>query len=113
MSQPPDFRHIRTHSVRGKNFHVVWKRPPGRPPKSTGKDYWAGQCESPRDKGRELWLTPEQDGLDMVGTVVHEVAHGAFWDLSEEAIEEYEASVIRLLRRMGARVTFEPRMREQ
>lgn len=103
----PDFCKLLTHSIRGKLYRLVWRKPPGKHP-DPEKEF-KGQCEWPGDKGRELWIWPRQDGLDMVGTVAHEVAHGAFWDLAEEAIEEFERDYVRLLRRMGAEVTFNPK----
>lgn len=99
----PDFSHIKTHKIRGKLYRLLWKKPhgnlePGRP--------FVGSCESPHDTGRELRISPKQDPKDMLGTVVHEVAHGAFWDLDEPAIEAFERDLMRLLSRMKIKVSF-------
>jgi hypothetical protein len=99
-----DFSKLKTHTLRNKLYRLIWRRPPGKCP-DTDKHY-VGQCESPKDKGRELWLEPKQDAEDLLWTTVHESAHGCFWDLTEEAIEEFERDTRRLCRRMGLRISF-------
>ncbi len=99
-----DFSHLKTHTVRKKLFRLIWKKPPGKHP-DPDKEY-VGQCESPTDKGRELWLDPKQDAEELLWTIVHECAHGSFWDMTEESIEEFECDTQRLCRRAGLRITF-------
>lgn len=100
----PDFSHIKTHTIRGKSYRLRWRKPPGKPLDPETEN--VGQCDSPCDAGRELWLWPKQDAKDILGTVIHEVAHGAFFDLEECAIEAFERDVIRLLTRMKIKVSF-------
>lgn len=99
-----DFSHILSHTIRGKVFRLIWRKPPGKHPDPNQE--FKGQCDSPHDKGRELWLWPKQDAKDMLGTVIHECAHGAFWDLDEAAVEAFERDTMRLLTRMGIEVAF-------
>lgn len=84
----------------------MWRKPPGRHPDPT-KTYVA-QCDTPRGRGKSfLWIWPRQDPEDMLFTVLHEISHGAFWDLEEKAIEEYERDCRKFLKRMKMKVSFE------
>ena len=99
-----NFEEIRTHTIRGKQYHLVWRKPPGRHP---DPDYeWKGECDSPDWKGRRLWIYPKQEPMELLATVIHEMAHGAFWDLDEDAVEAFERDTMRLLKRMGIEVKF-------
>lgn len=98
-----DFSRIRTCSLRGKIFRCIWKKPP-----ETHADpalEYVGQCDSPKDKGRELWLDPEQEADDLFWTMFHETTHGCFWDLDEDSIIEFERDVRRFAKRMGFVIT--------
>lgn len=98
------FAHLKTCKIRDKVYHVAWRKPPGRNPDPT--EEYVGQCDPP-GKRKTVWLWPRQDPEDMVGTVIHEFCHSAFWDLEEGAIEEFERDVMRFLKRMKMKVSFE------
>lgn len=101
-----NFDHIRTCLVRGKRFKVKWRMPPSGGKNCKGK-VSLGQCDSPNDRGKTLYLSPQDwDPQLLLGTVIHEVLHGACFDLDESAVSEYEHSLMRLLRRMGMEVRF-------
>lgn len=102
MSSP--FDHIKHHTIRGKRWKVSWRKPRERCPDKTS--HYVGMCESPHSKGRTLTIWPKQEGVELLGCIAHELAHGAFWDLDEDAVDTFEKSFVLLLRRMGAKVTF-------
>lgn len=100
----PDFSYIKTHVLRGKVFIMKWTRPPGKPRNKNGD---VGHCDHPDTVGKRIHVWPDPwDNLETVGTAAHELAHGAWPDLSEDAVMEYEESFIRLLKRMGCEVIF-------
>lgn len=100
-----DFSRLKTCSLRGKIFRLIWKKPPEKHPDPTQE--YLGQCDSPRDKGRELWLDPKQEAEDLFWTMFHETTHGCFFDLEEAAIEEFERDVRRFAKRMGFCITID------
>lgn len=105
--KPPDFSRILTHKIRGKLYRLVWRKPPNTCPDPDKHD--VGKCDNPRSAGRELWLWPKQEAKEMLSTVIHECAHGAFFDMDEPAIDEFERDTMRLLTRMGIEVSFKPK----
>lgn len=103
-----DFTKILTCKIRKKVFRLIWKRPPKK--RTDPKDIlWDGQCDHPKDKNKELWLWPNPDHKEMLGTVIHECTHGAFPDLEETSVQEHEQAIMRLLTRMGIEVRFNPK----
>lgn len=90
---------IKTHTFRNKRFRMVWRG---------GKTYH-GKCDDPKDSGRCISVGINSDNLVTVGTVIHESIHAAFFDLDEAAVEAAERDIMRLFRRMGMKVTFDPR----
>lgn len=106
-----NFDHIKTCLVRGKRFKVKWRRPPAAGKRDKGKTN-LGSCDSPHDRGKTLYISPQDwDPQLLLGTVMHEVLHGSCFDLDETAVEEFEQSAMRLLRRMGLTVSFHPKRR--
>lgn len=56
-----------------------------------------------------MHLNPDPDATELLATVIHEGIHACFFDLEEAAVIEAEGDIVRLLRRMGIQVTFEPK----
>lgn len=92
----PNFSHLLTHSIRNRCFRLFWKRP-------SRKD--EGSCDF---HNRKLWIHPNSDHLETLGTTIHECLHAAFFDLEDSAVVKFEEDLVRLLRRMKIKVTFEP-----
>jgi hypothetical protein len=108
MSKSTRFSHLLTHTIRGKLFRLIWRRPPKRRDDPKGS-MWAGQCDHPATKFKELWIYPDIDALELLLTVLHESTHGAFPDLTEEVVREFESDFKRIVKRMGIEVAFVPK----
>lgn len=103
----PNFSRLITHKIRGKAYKLVWRKP--RNSCLDPEKHDVGLCDYPSSPGKELWLWPKQDFKDMLATVIHECTHGAFPDIEESAVEEFERDVMRLLTRMGIEGKFNPK----
>lgn len=98
-----DFSQIKTHTIRGKLFRLVWRRPRGV---ASNGHCFVGQCDSPETKRKELWLSPKQDPKELLATVLHECFHASVFLAEEKVAEEFERDTMRLLNRMGLEVDF-------
>lgn len=107
----PDFTHIRTHTIRDKSFRLIWRKPRNSCPDPNKHD--VGQCDHPESPGKELWIWPKQDAIDLLATVFHECTHGVLPDLDENAVVAIERGAMRLLERMGIEVRFNPRRKRK
>lgn len=98
-----DLSRIKTHSIRGKLFRIVWRKP--RDEKTRTVD---GQCEDVRFPGpTRIYVGIRHHGpMGIFITVLHECVHAAFPDLDEKAVEDFVTDFIRLVRRMGIHIEF-------
>jgi len=61
-----------------------------------------GECDAPTTIGKEIWIDPKQASeLDRLDTIIHEVIHAAFWDLSEDAVAETASDLALILSQLG------------
>lgn len=82
-----------TADIRGKRYRVRTAR--------LVKNW--GECDHPATPGKEIRISNELAGFDLLETLIHEAVHGALWDLSEEAVDEASHSIAILLWRLGYR----------
>lgn len=106
------FDQLKSHLIRGKRFRLRWRCPPAGGPGSKGKR-GLGRCDCPGDARPEIFISPDVGApLTLLGTVIHECAHAAFFDLEDAAVRQYEDDLMRLLCRMGVQVSFTGRPRK-
>lgn len=103
----PDFSKIHTVKIRGKVFKTIWRKPRNSAKDPELEDI--GSCDYPYTPGKELWVWPKQDPIDILMTILHEFTHGAFPDLEEKAVTEYDVDLKRFLLRTGIEVKFHPK----
>lgn len=101
----PSFPHILTHAFRGRKFRILWKRP--KKTKKTPKN-WEYFGEVDLEK-RRMVIHPSKDPEELLGTIIHECFHAACYDVEDSVVDHFEQDTMRLLRRMGLTVTFEPK----
>lgn len=104
----PDFRHIKTHVVRGRRFVVVWRRP--RRSKQIDDCGW---CEKPTKDGCRICIYPDPDPIDLLAIVLHELMHAGLYDICEGPITATENDIMRMLTRMGIKVSFHPKPKKR
>lgn len=80
--------------IRGKFWNFVFGR--------TGKKY-DGHCEGPQVLNKTIAICEKLKGERKLDVIIHEILHAAYWDLSEEAIEETGRDLSRILWRLGYR----------
>lgn len=104
-----DFSHIKTATVHGKRYKVRWRRPKPCPTKGEKPGQFDGKCDAPTTLLKEIYIHKSKDPFVLVETVAHELLHsGLGWSLAEEFVDKYAEDLVRMLRRMGAKITFEP-----
>jgi hypothetical protein len=54
-----------------------------------------------------MHIYPHQDELDLTEAIFHENIHARCPDLDEDAVDEACQAAMRLLRRMGVKISFE------
>lgn len=96
MKHNHDLAHVKTCEIRGKKFKVIWR----------GHRSYIGRCEWPGEKNKTICITKTCPSLDVLMTTIHETLHAAFFDLENDAVDEYERDLRRLLTRMGITVSF-------
>lgn len=104
------FAHIKTHTFRDRLFRILWQRPRrrgsrGLPTLPKHLEYH-GDCDY---TDRKMQLAPMLDAEDLLIAVFHESLHACFPDIENSAVDEWDSDVHRLLRRMGLKITFEPK----
>lgn len=86
-------------------FRIHWQRPP-RPKKLPKSSEMHGDCDLAK---RRIRINPDPDHLELLFTTLHESLHACFFDLEDRVIDDWEADAKRLVKRMGIKVTFEPK----
>jgi len=81
------------HTFRGRRYRIR------RVPRLND----AGKCDHPEAPDKEIIIRLGQRGIDELDTVLHEVGHACFWDLSEEAIGDGMTDIAKFLWREGYR----------
>jgi len=82
----PDI-HPRKIRVRGKNWTIATIPMKG----------YHGLCDHPSTPQRQITINPNQDGVGMLDTIIHEVLHAALPDLVEEVVEEVATDIAKVL----------------
>lgn len=96
METLPGYVHIHTADGKLRRWRLVWL-PKGHPLLDDG----IGRIESPGTKGKRLFLQIGQPPSELFDTIVHEVAHGAGWNLAEEWVEFFAIDITRIMKRLG------------
>ncbi len=63
-----------------------------------------GRIEGPFVKGKRIWLEKGQSMDDMLDTVIHEMAHGAGWNLADEWVHAFANDVVEGIKKLGFRI---------
>lgn len=93
----PGFRHIKTASIRGRTYLLDWR----------GHSTFRGRCDPPGAPFKRINVSIDKDPINTISTLLHECEHAAFFDLGEEAVEEFEHDFIRLLRRLPIKISYD------
>ena len=64
----------------------------------------AGEMDPVGVPRKEVRVAVQQSSLDVLDTLLHELLHAAFPDLSEESVTEGATDIARVLQRLGVRV---------
>jgi hypothetical protein len=81
-------------TIRGKRWNLEFRKLPGGD---------LGKCDSPETPNKTIVVNPNQKGVDVLGTILHEAMHAAHWDLDEEAIDSASDDIAKILWRLGYR----------
>ena len=75
--------------IRGVSFAIKWVKMRGK----------LGECSSPRGAHPTIRLHPDlrDDDRQLMAIAAHEVLHAADWDKDEEAIDEMEDALVKVL----------------
>lgn len=92
------FRKLKTATIRGRKYKLKWC--------AVDKGEALGAIDWPSAAGKRLRIDPNQTPFELLGTVIHEVLHGAIWDLDEAAVCDTEMAILSLLHRMGMKISF-------
>ncbi len=103
----PAFTSLRTHTFRGRLYRLVWQRPKRDKKLPPGQEYH-GECST---EERRIMIHPDKDPLELMFTTVHESFHACFPDLDDHSVDQWEDDTKRLLKRMGIKVVFEPKIK--
>lgn len=101
------FDKIRTHTFRSKLFRIFWRRYRRSADELIGKN--CGYCDHRESPSPKMHVYPSEDDLELLLTTAHESLHAAISDISDDAVDEWEADLRRLLRRMKIEVKFHGR----
>ena len=82
-------------TIRGKRWNLQFRKL---------RDGSLGKCDSPEATNKKIVVNPNQSGVDVLGTLIHEMMHAAHWDLDEEAIDTTSVDIARVLWKLGYRV---------
>ena len=97
-----DFSPIKTHLIRDRRYRVKWRR------ESSKTWLTDGKVDHPDSPDKVLYVYPHtRNPLSLLDTVYHEHIHAGLPDINEDAVKEICASAMRLLKRMGIRISFE------
>lgn len=94
---------IKRHEFRGKVWKLKWRAP--RNGKNTKPGHNTFGLADPNTN--TLIIFPSKDPWDLLDTVLDETTHANFFDLDNDAVREAVGAQVALLKRMGAKITFE------
>jgi hypothetical protein len=84
-------------SFRGNTYKILQKKLKG---------LW-GNTDSPNTPNAKMRFNPDQDGKQLLNTLIHEPLHACLWDLDEDAVRETADDISAFLWKMGYRRTGE------
>jgi hypothetical protein len=93
----------KTHTFRGRLFRLFFKRPKNDGKLEKDQQYF-GECDY---HARTMHIFPSKDAEELLDTVLEEGIHACFFDLEDCAVREAVRDIMRFLRRMGMKITFE------
>lgn len=98
----PDFSAIRSHIFRDRKFKIKWRAPKRDKNCPKGHVYFGNYDPNKM----ELMIYPSEDPLELLDTVLDETAHANWPDIDNESIREGVLDTMKLLKRMGIKVSF-------
>jgi len=96
MGEIPGYVHIHTADGRRRRWRLVWL-PKGHPL----LDGACGRIERPDTKGKRIFIQMGQSPDLLFDTIVHEVAHGAGWNLAEDWVSDFATDITRIMKKLG------------
>lgn len=66
-----------------------------------------GICDHPDTSHRHIWISTTTRGLELLDTLLHEMTHAAFPDLSEDAVLEFATDAANVLWGLGYRAEWD------
>ncbi len=85
-------------TVRGKR----WKLRSCKLSKGT-----CGETDWPTEVGKEIRISQNLSGLELLDTIIHELFHCGHWDIDESVVEEFSTDVARILWSLGYRAPWD------
>jgi hypothetical protein len=85
--------HFKTH--RGDTYKIVSQKRI----RNGGYDCF-GLCDPPDDEEAIIRISQGMSNYDLMGTIIHEMAHAFFYERSETNVTRFTQSVMTLLRRL-------------
>lgn len=80
----------RTVEIGGKRWRLRFM-PPSRMQNADGL------CDHPDTPNKEIWISSDLTGFDLLETLIHEAMHAEKWHLSEESVTSGARDLARLL----------------
>ena len=96
MEELPGFIYIHTANGKLRRWRLVWL-----PKKHPLLEGGVGRIEAPGTKDKRLFLQIGQHPDDLFDTMLHEIAHGAGWNLTEEWVTDFAVDVTRTMKKLG------------
>jgi len=88
-------KNIRFKNFDGYEYKIVLEKIP----KSLGAD---GLCYPPENKkAAKITINPNQTPKNLRETILHEVTHSFFWELSEKQVSYFARQVSQILEKLG------------
>jgi hypothetical protein len=81
--------------LRGRRYKLAFT-------KLRNKDF-IGQCDAPSARGKRIVIDSGLQGQLRLDTIIHELLHGLYWELSEEAVDGAATDIAAVLWRLGYR----------
>lgn len=93
---------VKSHIFRGRRYNLK-KISSSRLKAYNDNKRCIGLCDDPQSKNKTIYIDKELDDLNELDTYIHEALHCGFWDLEENAVQEFATDLAKFLWRLGYR----------
>lgn len=101
----------KSHVFRGWKYRIYWRKPrksKAEQKLSKAKDLDVfGRCWPPGPDAKMYISLDEQDSFEFLSTILDESFHACLFDIDNDAVGETVDDIIKLLKRMKMKITFE------